>query len=463
MIARSGVPGIVWPAVPDRAGALLLAMEHQLEDSQWLPLEDLQALQFEGLAGLLEHACRTVPHYRDDPGYGRLMGRPVLTAEDWSSLPILSRAEVQEAGPDLASEAVPPSHLPLCEVVTSGSTGRPVRATATAVTNLFWKAITLRDHMWHGRALTGRLAAIRADLNNKLPPEGVELGSWGPATDAVYPTGPCGLLGIRHDVAAQAAWLVAQDPDYLLTYPSNLLALAQHFRRTGGRLPRLREACTYGESLSAEVRPLCDRTWGVRIVDVYSTQELGYLALQCPRSERYHVQAESVYLEVVDERGDACGPGETGRVIVTTLHNYAMPFIRYELGDYAEVGPPCPCGRGLPVLTRIVGRQRNMWALPGGQQVWPMFSSKDWGHIDAIRQLQLVQHELDLIEARIVGPRPLTSAEENEVTALLRREFAHPFRLSFRYVDDVERTPSRKFEDFVSRVPGPEPARAGRP
>jgi phenylacetate-CoA ligase len=90
-----------------------------------------------------------------------------------------------------------------------------------------------------------------------------------------------------------------------------------------------------------------------------------------------------------------------------------------------------------------------------------MFSSKDWGHIDAIRQLQLVQHHVDHIEARIAGPRPLTAAEEIEVTDLLRREFSHSFRLSFEYVDEVERTPSRKFEDFVCRVPEPVPTPIG--
>jgi phenylacetate-coenzyme A ligase PaaK-like adenylate-forming protein len=61
-------------------------------------------------------------------------------------------------------------------------------------------------------------------------------------------------------------------------------------------------------------------------------------------------------VEVLDEEGRPCAPGETGRVVATSLNNFAMPLIRYETGDTAEVGAPCPCGRGLPVLTRIMGR-----------------------------------------------------------------------------------------------------------
>jgi phenylacetate-CoA ligase len=104
------------------------------------------------------------------------------------------------------------------------------------------------------------------------------------------------------------------------------------------------------------------------------------------------------------------------------------------------------------VLTRIVGRERNMWSLPTGRRVWPLFSSRVWGRIEVIRQLQLVQHEIDHIEARIVGPRPLTAQEEFQLTAMLRQQFTYPFHLSFTYLDSIDRSQGLKFEDFVSRV-----------
>lgn len=458
MIPKSVVPEIRWPAIPDRAGALLLAVQRQLRESQWLAPEDLERLQRDALLRLLRFAVDNVPYYRDRDVYRDAALGDGLTTAAWRSLPVLTRAQVQEAGNDLRSEDVPRQHLPLAELVTSGSTGRPVRSLATAVTNLMWRAITLRDHLWHERDLTGRLAAIRADLNDEVPPEGVEGDNWGPSTAAVYPNGPCGVFSVRYDVARQAEWLKTQKPDYLLTYPSNLMALAQHFAAGGTTPPSLRGVSTYGEALPEDLRPLVRELWGVDLVDTYSAQELGYLALQCPRGEDYHTQAESVYVEVLDEQGEPCGPDQIGRVLVSTLHNYAVPLLRYELGDYAEVGPPCACGRGLPVLRRILGRQRNMWVLPDGARVWPLFGSREWGHIDALRQLQLIQHDVDRIEAKVAGPRPLTRAEESEVAGLLRKRFDYPFELVFTYVDVIDRTPSRKFEDFVSLVP---PGRVG--
>jgi phenylacetate-CoA ligase len=109
------------------------------------------------------------------------------------------------------------------------------------------------------------------------------------------------------------------------------------------------------------------------MVDMYTCQEAGYLALQCPDHPHYHVQSENVLLEVVDDQGLPCAPGEVGRVLVTSLNNFATPLIRYEIGDYAEVGAACSCGRGLPVLKRIMGRYRNLLTLPDGTR-----AGRDW-------------------------------------------------------------------------------------
>lgn len=451
MIPRSAVPEIVWPAVPDGTGATLLAIEHQLQASQWLDAAELERRQFLALSRLLRHACHTIPSYRSSAEHVALATRPSITSEDWACLPVLTRADVQQAGTDLTTDAVPAEHLPLTEVFTSGSTGRPLRGVGTRVTQTFWLAVTLRDHLWHGRDLTAKMAAIRPDHGSRLPPEGILLSGWGPATDAVYETGPCAIQSVQRDVAAQAEWLLAHDPAYLLTLPSNVVALARHFLALGRRLPSLREVRCYGEQLGQDVRPACREAWGVDVTDMYSTQELGYIALQCPEGDQYHVQSEVVYVEVLNDRGGACGPGETGRIVVSTLHNYAMPLFRYDVGDYAEVGEPCPCGRRLPVLARVLGRRRNMLTLPTGERFWPTFGAV-WRDVDAIRQFQLVQREVDHIEARIVGPRPLNPDEESQFATVLRERFGYPFHVTFDYRDSIDRSGSLKFEDFVCLI-----------
>jgi phenylacetate-CoA ligase len=450
-LVKSAIREVSWPALPGTLGAHLLALQYQLEQSQWLPRDELECLQFGALEGLLRHARNTVPYYRDDPVYAGIGDAP-LDREVWARLPIVTRAQVQDAGDRLRSTQVPASHEPISAKTTSGSTGRPLTVLTTGVTHQFWLALTLREHLWHGRDPAARLAVVRPDPTRRVPPEGIASPDWGTPTSAVFATGPLWLMSLQTDVAVQAEWLVANEPDYLLTLPSNLLALAQHLRATGTRLVRLRQVRTMGEMLSADVRATCRRLLGVPIVDMYSCQELGYLALQCPAGERYHVQSEVAFVEVVNAEGAPCQPGQTGRVVVTPLHNFAMPLVRYDVGDFAEVGAPCECGRGLPVLNRIMGRQRNMLTLPTGETLWPTFAAA-WEHVDAIRQIQLVQTGTDKIRARVVGPRPLEPDEEAAFKSDLGKCLGYPFDVSFEYLDRIDRSADLKFEDFVSVVP----------
>ncbi|HEX7277268.1 MAG TPA: AMP-binding protein, partial [Acidimicrobiales bacterium] len=353
---KSSLTGIPWPAVPTGWAAVLLGMVHELEATQWLPADELRRRQGQALDTLLGHARATVPYYRDRPEYAA--GRA------WEELPVLRREHVQAAGDALVSTDIPTDHLPLTDMTTSGATGRPLTVKSTRIASLFWMVCTLREHLWHGRDPSATLVALRSDRAGRFPPEGKVFGSWGAPVDTVYETGPLALLPAQQDVAVQAAWLVEHDPAYVLSLPSNLLALCRHFAETGATLPRLREVRSYGEVLGPEVREACREVWGAPVTDIYSCQELGYVALQCPTAERYHVMSELVLVEILDEEDRPCQPGETGRVVVTQLHNYAMPLLRYDLGDYAQVGGPCPCGRGLPVLDRVMGRRRNMLVLP---------------------------------------------------------------------------------------------------
>jgi len=453
-IFRSGMTGIRWPAFLQNADAQQLAMQFQFEQSQWWSPETLLAQQLAQLRSVLSHAAATVPYYRERFAAAAVQPDAIDSAEAFRRVPILTRATIQEAGLALRSTAVPDDHGTLNEVRTSGSTGQPVRTVGTGVTRFFWQAFTLREHLWQQRDLGAKLATIRTE-GNELGPEGRSYQGWGPSTDGCYHAGPSAVLGLHSAVDVQARWLLQQDPDYLLTHPTNLRALARYFQEQGLRLPRLRQVRSFGETLSEEVRQICAEVWGVPVADVYSSQEVGYIALQCPLHTHYHVQGEGVYVEVLDAQGRPCAPGEIGRVVVSTLHNFAAPLIRYAIGDYAEVGAPCACGRGLPVLARILGRERNMLTLPDGRQLWPSFPSKYWDDIAPIRQLQLVQQDLHTLEARLVTDAPLSAEQETRLRDFFQTRFGYTFSITITRLDAFERAPNSKFEDFISRVSMP--------
>ncbi len=443
----SSVAGIEWPAIPTPAAASVLAMLYQLEYSQWWDPKTIQQAQLGQLQMLLRHACETVPFYRERIAAAGIDPYRRLDRETWARVPILSRREVQRG--DLKSRRTPAEHGRTYELQTSGSTGEPVRITGTALNNFLWRVLTLRDHAWHGRDYAGRLAAIRAFGPETQP---ALRDGWGSATDGVYRTGPSGLLGMGLGVADQIRWLREFEPDYLLTMPSNLMALARYCAVHGVGLPRLREVRTVGETVTVELRQACREAWGVPLVDAYSSQEMGYIALQCPRHARYHVQSESVLVEILDDSDRPCAPGQIGRVVVTGLHSFAMPLVRYEVGDLAEAGEQCACGRGLPVINRILGRERNLLILPSGEQRWPLVGFMKYGEIAPVEQFKFIQHSTEEIEVLLVVARPLSEAEETALKTHMVASLDHPFRIRFTYLDAIPRGPGGKFEEFTSLV-----------
>jgi phenylacetate-CoA ligase len=440
------VPGVAWPALPPKVGASMLAMQFQLERSQWWPAHALIEQQFRQLEVVLAHAFRSVPFYRQRLSAASYSASRPLTGEWFHSLALTTRSELQSQFNAFLSDQLPADHGQRLEGQTSGSTGTPLRVCGTEVTHFFWGALTLRDHLWHDRDLRGKSAVIRSGVQNS------DSGGWGPSAEVAFETGPTVVLNIQADIDTQLRWLQQHAPNYLLTFPENLRALAVRSIAQGIELPCLREARSFGSMLHSDTRALCAKAWGVPLTDLYSCVELGYLALQCPASEHYHVQSESLLIEILDAHGRPCAPGEIGRVVATTLHNFAMPLLRYDLGDYAEAGGPCPCGRNLPVLKRILGRQRNMLVLPDGRQIWPSFPAEIWTAVAPIRQFRLTQQTLHLIEVEYVAELELDQAQSRALIAALQERFGHPFDIALRRVPGIARQANAKYEEFVSRV-----------
>ncbi len=436
---RGTVPGLAWPALPGEQEQHVLALAFQLGHSQWLTPQGIAEAVRPQLEAVLRHAYESAPYYRASFG-----GPP--DAAMLEKLPLLPRRALQQNFAQLFSHSRLAGHGSMTEVRTSGSTGAPVRLLKSALQGIFWRALTLRDHRWHARDLSGALAVIRKGAGRGSLP------SWGSALEGVVETGPCVLLDVDASVGEQFEWLQRHNPEYLLTYPSLAAELAGLSMRAGVRLRSLRQVRTLGEALDPETRALCREAWGVPIVDMYSAEEVGYIALQCPEHEHYHVQAENVVVEVLDDAGNACKPGEVGRVVVTDLHNFAMPMIRYEIGDYAEAGGACPCGRGLPVLKRILGRTRNLLVAPDGKRYWSTFGMRSFAEAGLVQQYQFVQKAADLIEARVVTPAPLTGEQEERLRRHILERLPAGLRLELVRCDRIGRGAGGKFEEFICEV-----------
>ncbi len=432
---KTADPEILWPAVPSPATASLLAQLFQLEYTQWLDGRTLLERQLVQLGRLAAYAHRHSLFWKRTLDPIGVDAGGSWSEEKLSKVPLLTREALVEMGTSVNCHIVPQAHQPSQNVQTSGSTGQIVKVKRTAMNHLTWMALTMRDHFWHRRDFGQILSVIRANVQARDDDAVARREGWGIPVSLLFETGPAYCQPLSLSVGEQAKWLLRRNPRYLLTYPTNLDALLDEFTRMGQFPTGLTEVRSIGETLSGELKARCENEFGVRAVDMYSAQEVGVIALQCPVSGLYHVQAESLIVEVLNEDGAPCREGEIGRVVVTDLHNFAAPIIRYEIRDYAEVGGPCPCGRGLPTLKRILGRRRNMVTLPDGSRHWPTVGFHAFRDIAPIRQYQAIQRSSDSIEIKLVVDRPLTRESEARLSSVIQEAMGYPFRLRFSYHD----------------------------
>ncbi len=403
----------------------------RLHFSQYWGQERLRAHVAAHLGETLEAAAR-IPFYRE-----RFGDKPKARA--LSELPALPRAEVGEL--EGSVRRLHPDGVPFLSSRTSGSTGMPVPF-------LF--------DLSHQR---GRFAA-RARYLRENGWDPLRRGAWiihvrpeSPDDELVHKPHLLGSHFFSHvtDFEAQAAWLERLNPRYLYTYPANLQGLLPLFEPGSRRLPALRKVFTGSEVLDDAVRERVQAVLGVSIADNYGSTE-AFLAWECPAGS-YHVNAEHVVVELVDEAGHPVPPGAVGRVLVTTLENRLMPLVRYEIGDYAVAAEgPCRCGRGLPRIGRIIGRSINLFVDARGKLLVPWNLLHVLKLQPVLQQYQIVQRTADRFLVRYVACRELNAEERLAVQVGFEEILGGRLALQFERLARIPRAPSGKFMPAISEV-----------
>jgi len=274
------------------------------------------------------------------------------------------------------------------------------------------------------------------------------------------PTAPCYQLDFTTPADQQVEWLARRKAPYLLTHPSTALGIAYAVTPDQGRALGIEVVLLIGETVQDGTRELVAERLGARVAAIYACREIGHIASECEATRYYHVAVENVLVEIVDSGGRDVPPGERGRVIITGLYNYAMPFIRYEVGDVAVAGAEqCSCGRTLPVIKQIEGRTRNMFVFRDGTRFWPRsFMIRPMRAFVPFRHYQLVQLDHETIEFRYT---PDGSGRAPDLTALnaYARQIIHPsVHVRAIEVEVLSAGPSGKLEQFISKLPAAIPS-----
>jgi len=395
------------------------------------------------LGMLLAHARQHVPLFRrlaPAEATGLAAGGSL---EDLLRFPVLTRRDYQEAGV-AGTLAGNMSADRLLDRSTSGSTGERMVVRRTWLEERLLNCFRWRAFRSYGVGQHDRI--VKALFRNDSDPRDDQRLARLAMTLGWRQMLVVDALG--DDAAAEKASRFA--PHCLTGMTSALASLADRVAARGLTLsPRL--VVTAGELLTAPLRSRI-RVLGSPIRDLYGSNEFNLLAWECPEgNDTYHVCDDAVVLEVVGPDGRPVGVGQTGEVVVTGLHSFAMPFIRYRIGDLAVRGlDRCRCGAPWSTLTAIHGRTIDMFRLTGGLSLhpWTIHNAvRPW--LGMVRQASLVQTASNRLEYLVVATQSMGAAEEGLLAAAARSVLPAGIDFTLRRVDAIPAGPGGKARPFV--------------
>jgi phenylacetate-CoA ligase len=431
----------------DRIDRMVTKFRDVLAETERLPAHKLRAYQENLLEPLVLHARRNVPFYRS--WLAPLFNGEKVDLTRWEEVPILTRAEAQHNTQALTAEAVPPHAGPVETGETSGSTGRPLRYLVNDLAKVASLANTDRALRWWDFDGAKTMATLVARKPGSVSgPDGTTVTGWRVGFPGLHR-----MLEVSVDIDRQIDWFLAHRPHYLTAHSFTLLGLAEQARarKADLRFERINSTSTV---LSDDIRDICKQAFGVGPIDQYGARETGLIACECPWCNLYHINTETLLVEILDSNGKPCPPGATGRVVLTTFYNYAMPLIRYEIGDFAIAGPArVKCPLKLPTLAQIMGRYRNSFRLSDGRTIYPFVPVARLREFISFQQFQIVQVDYDLIEVRYVPLDASRQVDADGLEACLRERIDPSVKVRAVSLDAIPRSTSGKFEDYLSLVP----------
>jgi phenylacetate-CoA ligase len=417
----------------------------QLTESQYWPRGRLIEEQRAQLELLLRHARRYVPFYENR--LDRIFDRfGDIDWDRWHEVPIISRREAVKNNETMATTVLPGHQGQTQSSFTSGSTGAPLRVVQSERSAMVMAAALYRSQRWHGLDWSRDLVVwFGEDATKGRLPDGELRGPWGPRWDQ-HATGQ--NIGVNRMQSAPDVlhFMDRKRPGYFSARPMAAHAAALEAMRLGLDIS-LDAVLTFSTGVNDTERKDVRAAFGAPMLSPYSAKEGMFMAFQCPTGTHYHINEESVLVEIVDKEGQPVSPGEQGRVVVTPLYNWAMPLIRYEQGDLAVKGGTCSCGRTLGVIESISGRISHMFHLPDGRHV-AMSLSEEVKTAFGAKIWQIAQVEPMAIEVRyVLADNP---EGDREMVAELIRAKTHPeMQIRFSRREDLYRPDGRKFIDYV--------------
>jgi phenylacetate-CoA ligase len=440
---------VLYPCFDRLRGRNLSRRIAELDEQQWWSAEQIASYQLDRLQALLQHAAATVPYYTTTLQQSGLNPKALTSLKDLQQLPILTKARINENFDRMISTAFPIEQLVAGR--TGGSTGVPTRFFHNTAALDYIRAAVIRNSAWAGLHIGEKYIKVSGShfdyflmqrLVSRITSRLLRF-RWVSA----YQLSPETLKNFLHE-------LHTFKPVALCGYASAISQFA-HLMKDNNISANVNTIMTSSDTLFPQQRAIIEEVFSCKVFDAYGSREMS-IAAECEVHRGMHINADCVYIEILDDQGRPCPPGVTGRIVVTDLHNYAFPFIRYEIGDigtFADEGTSCPCGRHLPRIASLEGRVDDCIRTPEGMIVTAPAFTIVFSDRPTVKEYQIVQHDWKHLTVNIVKCPKYSSDDEDYLRDCIVRMIGSDIQIAFEYVEGIDRGESGKRRTVISRLP----------
>jgi len=407
-----------------------------------LDAEQIQALQWRKLQALIRHCWDQVPYYRRTwSGQGIIAPEDIASVDDYARLPLLDKPTIRANFEDL----IAPSHREgLLYKTTGGSTGEPLKFGYTRESYERRLAIMWRGYGWAGARLGQRTLYLWGT------PVGAQKRK-----DRLYHAAfnRCMLNAFEMSDARMAEYADVMDryqPETIVSYVAPIVRMAEWLIANGRRIHRPQRILGAAEALHESQRKLIEQAFGCSAYNTYGCREFMLLAAECEHRQGLHINADHLRVELGGAVAGDEGPRE---IIVTDLHNYGMPLLRYVNGDLATASHQrCSCGRPLPLLASVDGRKLDALRTPDGRFVPGEYIVYSFLYATGIRRYQVVQKQLDRFDIVLVRDHDYDESVLDYLRGELKKVVGDQVSLNFVFADEIPLTATGKQRVTVSEL-----------
>ncbi len=433
-------------------GSKQLDYYNYLKKNQWNSLEKNIQIQKNLLFKNLKYSFKNIPYYKNlNIDFNSVKEDTIF--DDIKSVPFLTKKELREEFDRLYINN--PKLKRIYLNASGGSTGEPTKFMQD---NYYadWNAATkILYNEWAGRKIGEPLIKLWGSERDIL-------GQTESATHRLLNrVGNLKLLNsfrmAKEDMKKNVEEINLCEPKIILAYVQSIIELAKFVRDNDLKVYSPNSIMTSAGVLYPEYKKLIEKVFKCPVFNRYGSREFGDMACDCEKHEGLHLNIFFHYIEIIDENGKNCEPGKRGEVVVTTLRNKTMPLIRFKIGDTTVLSnKQCSCGRGLPMIEKIVGRTVDVFENKNGDLIDGEYFTHLIYFKDYINKFQVIQEKEDFIIIKLILNERESFVKNkkdfDEITEKIKLVMGENTKIEYKLVDDILPTKSGKYRYTISKV-----------